>query len=117
MLQARPATSRNDNRCGVESHAASGLALDWLVGHILDYRHFAVGKPESTTIKEHIMNAGESLKTSALAVKGRTKEVLGFALRDRDMQTDGKADQIAANLRRARDRGLGALDALRNAAR
>lgn len=59
------------------------------------------------------MNAIDSVKNTALAATGRTKEVIGFTFKNRDLQAEGQADQIQANLRRARDRGLGAVDALK----
>ena len=61
------------------------------------------------------MDITQSVKNAALTASGRTKEVIGFTFRNRDLEADGKADQITANLRRARDRGVGAVDSLRKA--
>jgi uncharacterized protein YjbJ (UPF0337 family) len=58
----------------------------------------------------------DATKNTALSVTGRSKEIAGFVFKNRDLQTEGKADQITANLRRARDRGMGAVDSMRKAA-
>lgn len=61
------------------------------------------------------MNLVESVKNTALSVSGRAKEVAGFTFKNEDMQYEGKADQITANLRRARARGMGAVESMRKA--
>ena len=40
---------------------------------------------------------------------------MGFTFKNEDLQYEGKADQITANLRKARARGMGAVDSLRKA--
>jgi len=62
------------------------------------------------------MSIIDSTKNTALAVSGRTKEIAGFAFKNRDLQTEGKADQIQANLRRARDKSVEAVGSVRKAA-
>lgn len=61
------------------------------------------------------MNLIESTKNTALSVTGRAKEIAGFTFKNEDLQYKGKADQITANLRKARARGMGAVDSLRKA--
>ncbi|MGB3675868.1 MAG: hypothetical protein WA988_15655 [Candidatus Nanopelagicales bacterium] len=61
------------------------------------------------------MNLIDSTKNTALAVTGRAKEIAGFTFKNEDLQYEGKADQITANLRKARARGVGAVDSLKKA--
>ncbi len=61
------------------------------------------------------MNLIESTKATALAVSGRAKEIAGFTFKNEDLEYEGKADQIQANLRKARARGMGAVESLRKA--
>ena len=61
------------------------------------------------------MNLIDSTKNTALSVTGRAKETAGFTFKNEDLQYEGKADQITANLRKARARGVGAVDSLKKA--
>ncbi len=61
------------------------------------------------------MNLIDSTKNAALSIGGRAKEIAGFTFNNEDLQYEGKADQITANLRRARARGMGAVDSMRKA--
>ncbi|MFA7267680.1 MAG: hypothetical protein WC054_15320 [Candidatus Nanopelagicales bacterium] len=61
------------------------------------------------------MNLIDSTKNTALSVTGRAKEIAGFTFKNEDLQYEGKADQITANLRKARARGVGAVDSLKKA--
>ncbi|NQU36958.1 MAG: CsbD family protein [Actinobacteria bacterium] len=61
------------------------------------------------------MGIVDSTKNTALSVSGRGKEIAGFVFKNRDLQTEGKADQITANLRRARDKGAEAVQSVRKA--
>ncbi|MFT6563278.1 MAG: hypothetical protein ACJAY5_000002 [Actinomycetes bacterium] len=62
------------------------------------------------------MSIIDSTKNTALAVTGRSKEIAGFVVKNRDLETEGKADQITANLRRARAKGTQAVSSVRRAA-
>ncbi len=62
------------------------------------------------------MSIIDSTKNTALSVSGRSKEIAGFVFKNRDLQTEGKADQITANLRRARSKGTEAVASVRKAA-
>ena len=62
------------------------------------------------------MSIIDSTKNTALAVSGRTKEIAGFVFKNRDLETEGKTDQITANLRRARAKGTEAVSSVRKAA-
>jgi uncharacterized protein YjbJ (UPF0337 family) len=61
------------------------------------------------------MSIIDSTRNTALAVSGRTKEIAGFIFKNRDLQTEGKSDQITANLRRARDKSTEAVNSVRKA--
>ena len=62
------------------------------------------------------MGFTDTVKNTTLSVSGRAKEIAGFTFKNEDLQYEGKADQITANLRKARARGMGAVDSLRKAA-
>ena len=61
------------------------------------------------------MGFTDTVKNTTLSVSGRAKEIAGFTCKNEDLQYEGKADQITANLRKARARGMGAVDSLRKA--
>ncbi|HAM23574.1 MAG TPA: CsbD family protein [Actinobacteria bacterium] len=61
------------------------------------------------------MGFTDTVKNTTLSVSGRAKEIAGFTFKNEDLQYEGKADQITANLRKARARGMGAVDSLRKA--
>ena len=61
------------------------------------------------------MGFTNTVKNTTLSVSGRAKEIAGFTFKNEDLQYEGKADQITANLRKARARGMGAVDSLRKA--
>ena len=61
------------------------------------------------------MGFTDTVKNTTLSVSGRAKEIAGCTFKNEDLQYEGKADQITANLRKARARGMGAVDSLRKA--
>jgi uncharacterized protein YjbJ (UPF0337 family) len=61
------------------------------------------------------MGFTDTVKNTTLSVSGRAKEIAGFTFKNENLQYEGKADQITANLRTARARGMGAVDSLRKA--
>ena len=61
------------------------------------------------------MGFTDTVKNTTLSVSGRAKEIAGFTFKNEDLQYEGKSDQITANLRKARARGMGAVDSLRKA--
>ena len=61
------------------------------------------------------MGFTDTVKNTTLSVSGRAKEIAGFTFKNEDLQYEGKADQITANLRKARARGVGAVDSLKKA--
>jgi uncharacterized protein YjbJ (UPF0337 family) len=61
------------------------------------------------------MSIIDTTKNITLNISGRVKEVAGVATKNRDLETQGQVDQITANVRRAREQGVGALKSLRNA--
>jgi uncharacterized protein YjbJ (UPF0337 family) len=47
------------------------------------------------------MSADDKLENKAQEVAGRAKETMGAATHDRDMEAEGKKDQVAGNLKQA----------------
>ena len=47
------------------------------------------------------MSAEDKAKNKAQELGGRAKETLGAATQDRDMEAEGRKDQVAGNLKQA----------------
>lgn len=61
------------------------------------------------------MNLVDTVKNTTLAATGRTKEIAGFIVKNRDLEAEGRLDQLTANLRQAGNRAKGSVDSLRKA--
>jgi uncharacterized protein YjbJ (UPF0337 family) len=47
------------------------------------------------------MSADDKVENKAQEVAGRAKETMGAATHDRDLEAEGKKDQVAGNLKQA----------------
>ena len=54
----------------------------------------------TTTEEEHTMGLEEKARNSAETVRGKAKDVVGRATGDRDLETEGKAEQVVGHLKR-----------------
>ena len=55
----------------------------------------------TTTEEEHTMGLEEKARNSAETVRGKAKDVVGRATGDRDLETEGKAEQVVGHLKQA----------------
>jgi uncharacterized protein YjbJ (UPF0337 family) len=60
-----------------------------------------VGKPDAPTKTEVVMGTGDKIDNKAEEMKGKTKETVGRATDDEQLEAEGHADQAKSNLKQA----------------
>lgn len=61
------------------------------------------------------MGIVDATRNTALSISGRTKQIVGVAFGNRDLEFRGQNDEITANLRKARDQAKNAVGSVRKA--